>query len=123
MFCLMTFAIIDAGLLWWLKTGLRVTAALTARRGAIGYTDNTSGFPRTSTATTQSYAVTASQSWTPPNAVTASNVTVNGVVASRNGLSGTFFSVTITSSYFQFPPPPLGNLASLPTNACYPAQA
>jgi Flp pilus assembly protein TadG len=118
---LMTFGIIETGLLSWLKSGMQLTASLTARCGAMGYTYNTSNFLCTSTSTTQNYAVTTSQAWLFPNMITAANVTVNGKVASCNGFSGNFFSVSLSSNFFQFPPP-LGKYTTLSANACYPMQ-
>lgn len=121
MLCMVTFGIVETGLLWWLKSGMQVTASLTARCGAIGYTYNTSNFICTNTSTTQNYAVSTAQSWLFPNAIMANNVTVNALVHC-NGLAGNFFKVSITSNFFQFLPPPLGNYASLSTNACFPMQ-
>ena len=120
--CLVTFGVIETGLLWWLKSGLQLTAALTARCGAMGYTYNTSNFLCTSTSTTQNYAVTSSQAWLFPGMITVANVTVTGKVASCNGFSGNFFSVSVTSSFFQLLPPPLGNYAALSSTACFPMQ-
>ena len=122
MLCMVTFGIVETGLLWWLKSGMQLTASLTARCGAIGYTYNTSNFICTNTSTTQNYAVSTAQSWLFPNAIMANNVTVNGPVPSCNGFTGHFFSVSISSNFFRFLPPPLGNYASLSTSACFPMQ-
>ena len=119
---MVTFAIIETGLLWWLKSGMQLTASMTARCGAIGYTYGTANFLCTNTTTTQNYAVTTAQTWLFPNMITTGNVTVNGRVTTCNGFTGNFFSVSISSSFFQFLPPPLGNYTSLATNACYPMQ-
>ena len=116
---LVTFGVIETSLLWWLKSGMQLTAALTARCGAMGYTYKTASFSCTTTATTQNYAVTTSQTWLMPNMITAANVTVNGRVTSCNGFSGTFFSVSITSGFFASLPPPLGN-QTLTARACFP---
>jgi Flp pilus assembly protein TadG len=124
MLCMVTFGIVETGLLWWLKSGMQLTAAMTARCGAIGYTygaSNTLNFPCTDTSTTQNYAVSTAQTWLFPNMVVANNVTAR-TVATCNGFSGNFFSVSIISNFFQFLPPPLGNYASLTTSACYPMQ-
>ena len=120
MFCMVTFGIVETGLLWWLKSGMQLTASLTARCGAIGYAYKTSNFLCTSTATTQNYAVNTSQGWLIQNMITANDVTVNGRVTTCNGFTGNFFSVSISSDFFQFLPPPLGNFSTLVTNACYP---
>jgi Flp pilus assembly protein TadG len=120
MLCFVTFGVVETGLLWWLKSGMQLTASLTARCGAMGYTYNTANFLCTNTATTQNYAVTTSQTWLFPNAITAANVTVNGRVASCNGFAGNFFSVSLSSGFFSFLPPPLGNYTTLSTNACFP---
>ncbi len=122
MLCLVTFGMVETGLLWWLKSGMQLTASLTARCGAIGYTYQTSNFVCTNTSTTQNYAVATSQSWLFPNMITSANVTVNGRVTTCNGFTGNFFSVSISSGFFQTLPPPLGNYASLQTSACYPMQ-
>jgi Flp pilus assembly protein TadG len=120
MLCMVMFAIVETGLLWWLKSGMQLTASLTARCGAMGYTYNTSNFLCTNTTTTQNYAVTTAQSWLFPNMITTGNVTVNGRVTSCNGFTGNFFSVSMSSNFLQFLPPPLGNYTNLATNACYP---
>lgn len=138
MLCLMTFAIIETGLLWWLRTGMQLTAAETARCGAIGFThntgNNTANFYCTSTATTQNYAEnyatgngnaigSGAVPWLLPNMVMAANVTVNGRVTNSafcNSAPGNFFAVSITSGFFQFLPPPLGNFTSLSVKSCYP---
>jgi Flp pilus assembly protein TadG len=122
MLCMVTFGIVETSLLWWLKSGMQLTASLTARCGAIGYTFNTSNFLCTNTSTTQNYAVSTSQSWLFPNMITTGNVTVNGRVTTCNGFTGNFFSVAISSHFFAALPPPLGNYTSLATNACYPLQ-
>jgi Flp pilus assembly protein TadG len=120
--CLATFAIVETGLLWWLKSGMQLTASLTARCGAIGYTYGTANFICVDATTTKNYAVTTSQSWLFPNMIAAGNVTVNGRVATCNGFTGNFFSVSISSSFFSTMPPPLGNYTTLATSACYPMQ-
>jgi Flp pilus assembly protein TadG len=120
--CLVTFGVVETGLLWWLKSGLQLTASLTARCGAVGYTYGTSKFLCIDTLTTQNYAVATAQTWLIPGMITASNVTVNGKVTSCNGSTGNFFSVSISSGYFQSLPPPLGNYTSLSTTACFPMQ-
>ena len=122
MLCLMTFAIIESGLLWWLRSGMQVTAAMTARCGAIGYAYNTSNCFVGNAAATKNYAVSVANSFVLPNMVQTTDVTINGtngLVSTCNGQAGNYFSVTITSNAFKFLPPPLGNL-SLTSNACYP---
>jgi Flp pilus assembly pilin Flp len=116
--CLVVFATVETGLLWWLKSGLQLTASMTARCGAVGYAYGASSC--TTTTTTQNYAVTTSQAWLFSNMVKAANVTVTGKVTSCNGASGDFFAVSVSSNYFQSLPPPLGNYAALSVNACYP---
>ena len=120
--CLVTTGVIETALLWWLKTGMQLTASLTARCGAMGYTYGTSKFLCTSTLTTQNYAVTTSYKWLSSGMITATNVTVHGRVTSCNGFAGNFFSVSLVSDYFSFLPPPLGNYTTLATNACFPMQ-
>jgi Flp pilus assembly protein TadG len=120
MLCMVTFGIVETGLLWWLKSGMQVTASLTARCGALGNTYGTP--PCTSPTNTQNYAVSTASSWLFPNMIVANNVTVNGRVTACNGFTGNFFKVSISSNFFQFLPPPLGNYASLSTSACFPMQ-
>jgi Flp pilus assembly protein TadG len=125
MLCMVTFGVFETGLVWWLKSGMQITAAMTARCGAVGYTTgaqaNPSNFTCTSTSTTQNFAVnTFAPAWLFPNMITTNNVTVGGQVASCNGVTGNFFSVSITSGFFSFLPPPLGNYTSLSASACYP---
>src|SRR5579862_6911530 len=116
MLCLVTFGVVETGLLWWLKSGMQLTASLTARCGAMGYTYNNSNFLCTSTSTTQSFAVTTAQNWLFPSMISTSNVTVNGKVSSCNGFTGNFFSVTLSSNYFNFVPRPLGSLGTISAN-------
>jgi Flp pilus assembly protein TadG len=118
---LVTFAVVETGLLWWLKSGMQLTASLTARCGAIGYTYKTANFVCIDATTTKNYAVATSQSWLFPNMIVAANVTPS-TVASCHGFTGNFFSVVISSSFFSALPPPLGNYATLATSACYPMQ-
>jgi Flp pilus assembly protein TadG len=143
MLCMVTFAIVETGLLWWLKSGMQLTASMTARCGAMGYvnTYNTVNFLCTNTATTQNYAVNYALGlmgnnanttnntitnmagpvpWLLTNMITTNDVTVNGKVTSCNGFTGNFFSVSISSGFFAFLPPPLGNYTSLTASACYP---
>lgn len=131
---MVTFAILETGLLWWLKTGMQLTASMTARCGAMGYTYNTTNFLCTNTSTTQNYAVsfatgTLAGNYSPPwliaNMISTANVTVNGRVSNSSlcqNAIGNYFSVSISSGFFKFLPPPLGNYASLSVNACYPMQ-
>ena len=132
MLCMVTFGIVETGLLWWLKSGMQLTASLTARCGAMGYTYNTSSFLCTNTSTTQTYAINLATgnlvgnynpSWLFANMITTDRITVHGRVTNStycNNAVGNFFSVSISSNFFQFLPPPLGNYASLTSNACYP---
>jgi Flp pilus assembly protein TadG len=119
MLCMVTFAIVETGLLWWLKTGMQAAASAAARCGAIGYTFNTANFLCTNTTTTQNFAVTSAQTWTYQPVITNADVTVNGKVSNCNGFSHNFFSVTISHTFFALPPP-MGNYTSLATTACYP---
>jgi len=125
MLCLVTFGIVETGLLFWLKSGMQLTASMTARCGAMGYTygnaNNLANFACTNTTTSQNYAVnTFAPAWLFPNMITTANVTVNGRVTTCDGFTGNFFSVSITSGFFQTLPPPLGNYTSLSSSACYP---
>src|SRR5258708_6224485 len=100
MLCMVTFGIVETGLLWWLKSGMQATAALTARCGAIGIYGMSNC---TTNATTQSYAVSAAQTFLSANVIVANNVSVkpsaNGAT-DCNGALGTFFKVSITSNFF-----------------------
>lgn len=120
--CLLTCGIVETGLLCWMQNGLQITASMTARCGAIGATYSNSAFPCATAAATKTYAANTAQSWLFGNAVTASNVTLNGtngVVSSCNGFTGTFFSVTVSSSAMPVMPP-FSNISSLSATACYP---
>jgi Flp pilus assembly protein TadG len=112
----LTIGIVDTGLLFWAKAGLESAAALTARCGATGYTWGTTSC--TSTATTQSYAVTTATNWTFASIITTANVTVTSAATSCNGVSGTFFVVTISCPFFSNLPAPLNNY-TLSVTACY----
>jgi Flp pilus assembly protein TadG len=124
--CLITFGIIEAGLLFWVKTGMQLTAAMTARCGAIGYTysnaNNIANFACTNTSTTQNYAVSTIASTWSLTGITTSDVTLNGTngkVTTCNGFTGNFFSVSLSHSFTNLPPP-FGNISTLSTTACYP---
>jgi hypothetical protein len=108
---------VETGLLWWVKGATQIAAAATARCGAIGYTDSTTTC--VDTASTKSYAVSMTQPWLFSGMVGAADVTVNGKVSSCNGFAGSFFSVSVGSSYLSNLPPPLGNL-TLSSSSCYP---
>lgn len=124
MLCMVTFAIVETGLLWWTKSGMEITATMTARCGAAGYaygTNATANFYCTSNSTTQTFATNSLTSYGMfPKMVNATNVTVNGRVTTCNGFTGNFFSVSLSSGFFSFLPPPLGNYTSLTASACYP---
>ena len=115
--CTAIFGVLEISLLCWLKSGIQSAAAMTARCGAVGYKYSTSSC--VSSATTQSYAVAAAQSWLFASVIAASDVTVGGQVASCNGLAGNFFQVSINGSYFATLPPPLSSI-SVSASACYP---
>ena len=79
---LVTFAIVETGLLWWLKSGMELTASLTARCGAIGYT-----YPTASNVLLRTRHIddaklrgrhVAGLVTVIPNVITANSVTVNG---------------------------------------------
>ena len=120
--CLMTCGIIEVGIIWWMKSGLQITASMTARCGAIGASYSGSGIPCATSSDTQAYAVSVARSWLFASAVTTSDVTLNGtggVVTSCNGFTAPFFSVTVTSEavpgFLAF-----GNVRSLSASACFP---
>ena len=117
MLCLVIIGTLEAGLLWWLKTELQVTATSTARCGAIGYTFSTSNC--LDTASTRNFAVDTAQGWLFQNALAASDVTVVSAATSCKGVSGKFFTVSVTSAAFGFLPLPLAG-ESLSASACYP---
>jgi Flp pilus assembly protein TadG len=124
MLCMVTFAIVETGLLWWTKAEMQTTASAGARCGSVGYTYNTTNC--VSSSTTQAWVLTSASSWMFGNLanntsqLTNSSVTVNGKVAGCNGAPGNYFSVTLTSNWFSFLPPPLGNYSNLSTTGCYP---
>jgi Flp pilus assembly protein TadG len=115
--CTVTLAIVETSLLWWLKSGIQATAELTARCGALGYKYSTTTC--VSSTSTQSYAVTTAQAWLFQNVIAASDVTVTGSAPSCNGVSGTYFTVSISAAYFSFLPAPIGGI-TVSANACYP---
>jgi Flp pilus assembly protein TadG len=132
MLCIVTFALIEVGVMWWLKSGMQLTASMTARCGAMGYTYNTSNFLCTNTSTTQNYAVNYALGnlgnngnvvWLVANMIITNSVTVYGPVTNStycHNAVGNYFAVSISSSFFANWPPPLGNIASLSASACYP---
>jgi Flp pilus assembly protein TadG len=128
MLCMVTFAIVETGLLYWLKGGLQVVASMTARCGAISTAssnaNNLTNFACTDLTNTQNYAVnTVGRIWLVPNMLTPENVVLNGTggkVTSCNGFTGNFYQVSLSSGFFAILPPPLGNYATVSANACYP---
>jgi Flp pilus assembly protein TadG len=126
MLCLMTFAILETGLLWWSKAEMQMTASNTARCGAVGYAYNTTNC--VSSSTTQAWALSVANTWMFPGQITNSSITVNGKVtggagaANCNSAPGNYFSVTIAGNFFIHLPPPLGNYANLSATGCYPMQ-
>ena len=126
---MVTFAMIETGVLWWLKTGMQLTASMTARCGAIGLaaagvTNNLTNFACSNSATTTNYAVSnVAASWGLPG-ITNADVTLggsNGKVTACNGFTGNFFQVTLSHQFLNFPPP-LGGYSTLASTACYPMQ-
>ena len=124
MMCLVIFAIFETGLLWWAKSGMQITASMTARCGSIGYTYGSTASSCVDTASTQNFAVNKVASfWVIPNMITASNVTVTGRVsdsASCNAAPGNYFQVSISSNFLSLLTVPLGADSYLTTKACYP---
>jgi Flp pilus assembly protein TadG len=113
----LSLGIMEAGLLFWAKATLEATAALTARCGATGFTWGTTTC--TTAATTQSYAVSTAGNWIAGSVIDAADVTVTSAASSCNGVSGTFFIVTISCAFFAGLPAPLSNY-TLSVTACYP---
>jgi Flp pilus assembly protein TadG len=116
---LLTFGIVESGMLFWANVGLETAAALAARCGATGYTWGTTSC--TSASTTQTYALSAVTSLLGSTSLTTGNVTVTSAATSCNALSGKFFTVTISYPYWASLPAPFNNY-SLSVTACY-AQA
>ena len=141
--CMVTFGIIETGILWWLKAGMQVTAQETARCGAMGLTyvvvnnttNNMANFLCPDAATTKNFAVNyavgavpsnaisnnLSPIWLLSNIVTTAGVTLNGSNGKQvgcNGAPGNYFSVTINHTFDL--PPPLSNYTALSASACYP---
>ena len=114
---LMTFAIVETAILYWARTGLAAVAAATARCASAGFDQGTGSC--TTAANAQSYAVTSANQMLMPNLITSQNVTVTQSATSCNTLSGTFVTVSITTSYFAFMPPPFSNY-TLTVSTCYP---
>lgn len=122
--CMLTFAIVEAGLLWWLKSGMQIAASMAARCGAIGYTYSfaNTACPNATPSTVKDYAVNTANTFVMPGVLTTANVTLNGTsgfVTTCNGQSGNYFSVTVSSGFFTFLPPPIGN-TTITGTACYP---
>lgn len=103
---------IDVGLLWWIKNGLQVTAAMTARCMALGSCSD----PR-------SYAVQMANNWAVPGAINSNGVSLSttSLCYSSQGTYNKFAKVTITSPFWAGLPPPLPHI-TLQVSACYPVQ-
>jgi hypothetical protein len=119
-------AILDTGLLWWLRTELQNVAGATARCGAVGYRWATTTC--VDSTTTAAYAVNMANTVIFTNAVATSDVTINSAVdvTSSTSICGTiptvsneFFAVTVRSSYFESLPPPFSNL-TMSAKGCFP---
>jgi Flp pilus assembly protein TadG len=119
-------AILETGLLWWLRTELQNVAGETARCGAVGYRWGTTTC--LDSTTTAAYAINMANTLVFTNAVATSDVTINSSVdvTSSTSICGTipavsnrFFAVTVQSSYFTFLPPPFANL-TMSAKGCFP---
>lgn len=110
----MCIATVEIGLLFWGQSALEAAAADTARCVAVQS-------PQCTSAAT--YAANIVSQWMFSGVVSASDVQANGSATSCNGSSGTFETVTITSSYFaSWLPSVVPNLTTgtLTASACYP---
>lgn len=101
---------IDAGLLWWTKNALEITAAMTARCAALGSCPDPG-----------SYAVNMAQNWTVAGTISKSNLSfaTQSQCYSSSGSYNKFYMVTISSPFWAGLPPPLSNI-TLQVSACYP---
>jgi Flp pilus assembly protein TadG len=115
--CMVTFGIIETAILYWARNGLASVAAATARCTSAGYDQGTGNCTTISSA--KDFAVASANQTMLPNLITAANVTVTPSATSCHGGSGTFVTVSITSTYFTFLPPPLNN-QNLTADACFP---
>jgi hypothetical protein len=112
-FLTLVLGAIELGLLYWTKNGLQLTAAMTARCVALGYSC-------TDAASTKSYATTMAESWVVPGVIgNVSPPTYAQQCYSDPGTKTNFAMVTITSSFWAWLPPPLSNI-NLQVSACYP---
>ena len=117
-FVAMTFGIIELGIITWSKAALQLTASLTARCGAEGAYGITAC---TSTANTQSYAVSLADTWFVSGSIATGNVTAVSGATTCMDVSGKFYSISITSTYLSggWLPYPFANV-SMTANSCYP---
>lgn len=109
---LLTFAIIEVGLILWTQDVLSSTALIAARCGAINGAQCSSGVAN--------YAVTEANNWLVSGAISTSNVTASSV-STCGTVSGHFQSVQISTSAFNSSslPPPF-NAQTITVSACYP---
>jgi Flp pilus assembly protein TadG len=105
--------ILDVGLLQWLRSGLQVAAARTARCVALGATACSGG--------AQAYAVSLAQQWLFPGVVATGNVTITTATACGAG-AGQYVKVVINAPSFGsgLLPPPLA-ASGVTATACYPS--
>jgi Flp pilus assembly protein TadG len=123
--CMVTFGIVEAGILWWLKTGLEVVAADTARCRALGSYPTTNSVC-TSDSAAQTYATNSMvQNWWLPIQASSAVVNVSHGSTCANGASGTspqgnFYQISITVSLSTALPPPFQNFTTMGAIGCYP---
>ena len=110
MLFLVSFAIIDLGMIMWTQGALQAVAADAARCGAIGAVSS-SGC--TSTSAVQSYVRTQAANWIMSTVTPTLTINVNGNVNTATCPAitvGTFETVQITTNYLAtWLPPPFGN--------------
>ncbi len=127
--CLVTFAVLETGLLLWTKTCLQVVASDSARCGAVGLTNPSSICGNT--AATQNFAVQAATTgnsvsnifgWGLPVAISSANVVVASSAIGCNGAAapGNYYQVSVTASLSMALPPPFQNFGNLTAVGCYP---
>ena len=111
---MLSFGILEAGLLYWTRNSLASIAAATARCRSIGYDYATGSCQSDDNA--KSFAVAAASQL--PNPISVANVTVQ-TTASGCASVGSFVSISITHPAFSTFPPPF-NAIALSVSACYP---
>ena len=115
-FLVLSFGVIELGLLWWTKNALQATAALTARCAGLGACQCAAG-----ACTPAQFAVETASAWVVTGVIGTADVTISSNVACNGTPQTTHTSAAITSRFWASDslPPPFPSTA-ISVSACFP---